>query len=177
MKIPKFLPALLCTVFLTSAGIAQGDAEVKKAIAVLQPMGDSKVAGSVVFTKSGDGLRVEGEISGLSPGKHGFHVHQFGDLSSPDGKAAGDHFNPGGHKHGGPETDERHAGDFGNLEAGADGKAKVSLSAKDLSFSGANSVIGRSIVVHAKADDLKTQPSGDSGGRIAVGVIGVAKAD
>ncbi len=89
--------------------------------------------------------------------------------------AAGGHFNPAGEAHGGPEAEHRHAGDFGNLEADASGTAKVSFTDKHITFDGANSILGRGLVIHAKEDDLKTQPTGNAGGRVAVGVIGAAK--
>src|SRR5207244_1746972 len=111
----------------------------------------------------------------LTPGKHGFHIHEFGDMSSADGMATGGHFNPDGHKHGGPDDRERHAGDFGNVEAGADGKATIKMTDKMIALSGPNTILGRALIVHAKEDDLKTQPSGNAGDRIGQGVIGVAK--
>jgi Cu-Zn family superoxide dismutase len=119
---------------------------------------------------------VEGEITGLTPGKHGFHVHEFGDITSPDGTSAGGHFNPTGEPHAGPDADKRHAGDFGNIEADASGKAKISFLDKKISFEGPNNILGRGLVVHAKPDDLKSQPSGDAGDRVGVAVIGVKKA-
>jgi Cu-Zn family superoxide dismutase len=150
-------------------------ADVAKAIAVIVPTKDSKVAGKVTFVKQSDGVRVEAEITGLTPGKHGFHIHEFGDLSSPDGTSLGGHFNPHGKAHGGPDAKERHAGDFGNIEADASGNAKASFLVKDLKLDGSDTILGRGVVLHAKADDLKTQPSGDAGGRVGVGAIGVAK--
>ena len=150
-------------------------ANLDKAVAVLYPTQGSSVKGTITFTKTGDGVQVEGEVTGLTPGKHGFHVHEFGDVTSPDGTSAGGHFNPTGHKHGAPDSDERHAGDFGNIEAGQDGTAKVSFVDKKITLDGATSILGRGLVVHAKADDLKSQPSGEAGDRVAVGVIGVAK--
>lgn len=142
---------------------------------MLKPSEGSKVAGTVTFTKAGDGVKVEAKITGLTSGKHGFHVHEFGDLTSPDGKAAGPHFNPTQAPHAGPDAEKRHVGDLGNLEADASGNATYSHTDKLLSFEGAASILGRSVVVHAKADDLKSQPAGDAGDRIAVGVIGVTK--
>jgi Cu-Zn family superoxide dismutase len=179
----SLLPLLTATALLalSSAGLAQqtepkhAAAAPSKAVAVLQPSQDSKVKGTITFTKAGDGLRVEGEITGLTPGKHGFHIHEFGDLTSPDGSSAGGHFNPTGHPHGAPGAEPHHAGDLGNIEADQSGTAKVNVTAKGLALDGAGSILGRGVVVHAKADDLKTQPSGDAGGRIAVGVIGAAK--
>jgi Cu-Zn family superoxide dismutase len=150
-------------------------ADVTKAIAVITPTQGNKVAGKVVFTKQSDGVRVEAELSGLTPGKHGFHIHEFGDLSAPDGASLGGHFNPKNKQHGAPDAKEHHCGDFGNVEADASGNAKVSFLSKDLELSGSESILGRGVVVHGKADDLKTQPSGDAGPRAGVGAIGVAK--
>ncbi len=147
----------------------------EKAVAVLQATEGNKVKGTITFTKTGEGVRVEGEVNGLTPGKHGFHIHEFGDTTSSDGKSAGGHFNPAGDPHAGPDAEHRHAGDFGNIEAGSDGTAKINFVDKHISFDGAKSILGRGVVVHAKADDLKSQPSGDAGDRVAVGVIGVAK--
>ncbi|CAN5910851.1 hypothetical protein BH23PLA1_BH23PLA1_39690 [soil metagenome] len=151
-----------------------GHDEIIGAVAVLIPSDGSEVRGLVVFLKEEDGIRVQGQIIGLSPGKHGFHVHEFGDLRSPDGTAAGDHFNPTDGKHAGREADERHVGDLGNIEADEQGIATFDFLDEKLSFEGKTSILGRGLVVHADADDLKSQPSGDAGGRVAVGVIGVA---
>ncbi len=149
--------------------------KIENAVAVLYPTQGHEVEGTITFTKSGEGIRVQGKVSGLSPGKHGFHIHEFGDASSPDGKAAGGHFNPTVQPHAGPDAEHRHGGDFGNIEAGADGVATVDLVDTHITFEGPKSILGRGVVVHAEADDLKTQPSGNAGARVAVGVIGVAK--
>lgn len=148
---------------------------IEKAVCSVLPFKDSKVAGIVFFTKKGDKVEITGKIFGLTPGKHGFHVHEFGDITSEDGSSAGGHFNPEGKKHGGPDDDDRHVGDLGNITANEDGMAEISITDSAVQLSGPHSIIGRSIVVHAKADDLKSQPSGDAGGRIAAGVIGIAK--
>jgi Cu-Zn family superoxide dismutase len=110
-------------------------------------------------------------VRGLTEGKHGFHIHQFGDVRSADGKSAGGHFNPDGHDHGGPDSDKHHAGDLGNITANAEGLAEVNIKAKELKVI---SILGRSIVVHGGVDDLKSQPSGAAGPRVGVGVIGIA---
>ena len=149
--------------------------EPTKAIAVLHPTKGSSVEGIVTFTKSGDEVKVVANLAGLTPGKHGFHIHEFGDCSSPDGKAAGGHFNPTNNPHAGHDAEKRHAGDLGNIEADGAGKAHLELSDKMMTMSGENSIIGRGVIVHEKADDLKTQPTGDAGGRLACGVIGIAK--
>jgi Cu-Zn family superoxide dismutase len=146
------------------------------AIAVLHPTGNNKVSGTVTFTEVADGVQVHAEITGLTPGNHGFHVHEFGDCSATDLSSAGGHFNPTNKPHAGPDDTERHVGDMGNVEADASGKAKLEYLDHQISLTNdQSSVIGRSVIVHGKADDLKSQPAGDSGARIACGVIGRAK--
>ena len=145
------------------------------AVAVIHGFGDNPVKGAIHFKATTDGVQISGQLSGLKPGKHGFHIHEFGDVTSADGMATGGHFNPDMHKHGGPDDKERHAGDFGNIEAGADGKATIKMTDKAISLSGPSTILGRALIVHAKEDDLKTQPSGNAGDRIGQGVIGVAK--
>lgn len=151
-------------------------APVTRAVAVIRPLKDSKVQGTVTFTQAGEGVRISASLTGLTPGLHGFHVHELGDCSAADGMSAGGHFNPKGEPHGGPKAEHRHAGDMGNVEAGADGSAVLEYVDPTLALSGPHSVLGRGVIVHAKADDLKTQPTGDAGGRLACGVIGAAKA-
>jgi len=147
-----------------------------QAIAVLHPTAGNKVSGTVKFTEVADGVQVQAEITGLSPGNHGFHVHEFGDCSAPDAVSAGAHFNPTSKPHAGPDALERHVGDMGNVDADASGKAKLDYVDHQISLTNdQQSVIGRSVVMHVKADDLKSQPAGDSGARIACGVIGRAK--
>ncbi|HLP00942.1 MAG TPA: superoxide dismutase family protein [Opitutaceae bacterium] len=160
----------------THAGPAHAAPTITTAVAVLQPTQGNAVRGTVRFTKVDGGVRIVAEISGLTPGLHGFHVHEFGDASSPDGSAAGGHFNPAHAAHGGPTAAERHAGDFGNLEADASGHARLDRVDPALSLEGPHSIIGRGLIVHAAPDDLKTQPTGNAGGRVACGVIGIAKA-
>lgn len=145
-----------------------------KAICVMTPIGDSKVHGIVTFTQKGEMVLIEGKIAGLTPGKHGFHVHEFGDMNSKDGLSTGGHFNPEGLKHGGRDDKERHVGDLGNVTADKNGVASFTLLDHKVKLSGPHSVIGRGLIVHAKEDDEKTQPTGDAGGRVAGGVIGVA---
>ena len=148
-----------------------------KGIAVLHPTAGNKVSGTVTFTPVTDGVQVQAEITGLTPGKHGFHVHEFGDCSAADGSSAGGHFNPTNKPHAAPNAAQRHVGDMGNIEADASGKAKLDYVDHHMSLSNdETSVIGRAVIVHAKADDLKSQPSGDAGARVACGVIGWAKA-
>ncbi len=159
----------------THASPSAAPATVTSAIAVLIPAADSHVAGTVKFTQESEGVRVEADITGLTPGKHGFHVHEKGDLSKPDLTSAGGHFNPESQPHADRTAGERHVGDLGNLEAGADGHATASFVDSRIKLSGPNSIIGRAVIVHAKADDLKSQPTGESGGRVAGGVVGIVK--
>lgn len=146
------------------------------AIAVLVSGSGSSVKGTVKFTQEAGGVRVQADVEGLTPGKHGFHVHESGDLSKPDLTSAGGHFNPTKHHHAGPTDSERHVGDLGNLEAGADGRATLDVVDTKLQLAGEHSIVGRAVIVHAKADDLKSQPTGDAGGRVAGGVIGIVAA-
>ncbi len=149
-------------------------APINKAVAILLHTKASKVEGRVTFTQTDGTMHVHAEISGLAPGAHGFHIHEFG-VWSEDGLAAGGHYNPTHEMHAGIDTPKRHIGDLGNITANENGKATVDLDDPSLSFHGPTSIIGRGLVVHEKADDFKTQPTGNAGGRVAVGVIGVAK--
>lgn len=161
--------AMLCA--LATFAHAQ---DITSATAKLEPKSGSQVTGTVTFTKSGNDVQVVADIQNLKPGTHGFHLHEKGDCSAPDAASAGAHFNPTHQHHGGPDSAERHTGDFGNIIADASGKAHLDWKGK-MSLSGADSIIGKSVVVHEKEDDLKTDPSGNSGARIACGVIEAAK--
>jgi Cu-Zn family superoxide dismutase len=133
-------------------------------------------SGTVTFTQTGDQVRVQAKLKGLTPGVHGFHIHQSGDLSAADLSSAGGHFNPQHEHHGGPTDANRHAGDLGNITADANGKATLDRLMSGISVSGTeNDIVGKSVIVHAKADDLKSDPSGNSGARIAGGVIELQK--
>lgn len=151
------------------------DKMIQTAVCVLYPTLGNNVSGTVTFTRVKEGVRVVADLQGLSLGKHGMHIHEFGDCSANDGTSAGGHFNPGGESHGGPMDSMRHEGDMGNIEANASGIAHLDYIDKAISFDGPDSVIGRSIIVHRDADDFKTQPTGNSGPRVACGVIGIGK--
>ncbi len=139
--------------------------------ALVAAIGGSGVTGEVTFADSGNGLIIEAKISGLTPGSHGFHLHEVGDCSG-DGSAAGPHFNPSGASHGGPDGTAAHAGDFGNLLADASGNAIISMQSRHITLDdGPNGIIGRSVIIHESADDLTSQPSGNSGARIACGLV------
>lgn len=168
---------LIAVAFVLGSTHAAHAAAPTKAVAVLAPTKDSTVKGTLTFTRSVSGVAVTGEISGLKPGTHGFHIHEFGDCSAPDGASAGGHFNPTGQPHAAPSADARHVGDLGNIEAGADGVAKLAVNDTKLALEGESSILGRGVIVHTNADDLKTQPTGNAGGRLACGVVGVAKSE
>lgn len=148
---------------------------VKKAIAVLQPTKGNAVRGTVTYEAVENGVRVVADITGLTPGKHGFHIHEFGDCSADDASSAGGHFNPASSSHGAPTADQRHEGDMGNIEADKDGHAALDYVDHAMSLSGERSILGHAVIVHEKEDDLKTQPTGNAGARVACGVIGIAK--
>jgi len=152
------------------------ETNIESAIAVLYPTEGSETNGQITFTKMADGrIKVNAEVYNLTPGKHGFHVHEKGDCSGNDGKTAGGHFFTDHENHGALENNETHVGDLGNLEANEEGVANTSFITEKLSFSGAENIIGRGIIIHAGEDDTKTQPTGGAGARVACGVIGISK--
>ena len=148
---------------------------ITKAICVMTPTEGNDVKGLITFTQTDGGILIEADIEGLYEGNHGFHIHEWGDISKSDGTAAGGHFNPDGSDHAGPADAVRHAGDLGNITAGADGKAHYNQVDSLISFTGKHNIIGRSVIVHVGEDDLVSQPTGDAGGRVAQGVIGVGE--
>ena len=144
-------------------------------VAVLSPTEGNQTTGVVTFKSVDRGqVEIDAQLTGLPPNsKHAIHIHQYGDLTSKDGKSAGDHYNPMHHPHALPDKENRHAGDFGNLESDQSGNANFKLTVDNISLAGRlNPIIGRGVVVHAKPDD-GSQPTGNAGDRLAVGVIGV----
>lgn len=140
----------------------------------LEAKSGSKLAGKATLSETEGGVQVVLSVEGVTPGgDHGAHVHEKGDCSAPDGASAGGHFNPSGHEHALPATAKRHLGDLGNLAVGKDGKGSLTITipGANLKAGDANSFAGKSIIVHAKADD-GGQPTGNAGGRIGCGVIG-----
>ncbi|HVS70686.1 MAG TPA: superoxide dismutase family protein [Phycisphaerae bacterium] len=149
---------------------------VDHAVAVIYPTKGNSVSGTINFVKMGSGVHIHGTITGLTPNStHAIHIHEFGDQSSDDGSSAGGHYNPEGHSHGSPTSEIHHAGDLGNITADASGTATIDLMDNGISIAGMKDpIIGRAVVIHAKPDDF-SQPVGNAGGRIGVGVIGIAK--
>jgi Cu-Zn family superoxide dismutase len=144
------------------------------AAAQLAPTQGQTANGTLTLTAEGDSLRISGTLQGLAPnGEFGFHIHEKGDCSAPDASSAGGHFNPANAQHGNPQGGPHHAGDMLNAKSDSTGVAQVDAVSNGTSLvSGQpNDVHGKAIVVHEKADDYATQPSGNSGARIACGVI------
>jgi Cu-Zn family superoxide dismutase len=162
---------LIAALALCAAACSKGN---RVATATLEPRSGSQVTGQGTFTEKGGKVEVVITAKSLTPGKHGVHVHEKGDCSASDASSAGPHFAPGGGQHAGPTDPKRHAGDLGNLEAGADGSATLTITTDALTVgSGDHSVVDRALIIHGDPDDLTTQPSGNSGGRVACGVIKV----
>lgn len=145
----------------------------RTATATLAPTTGNSVSGSLVFTQQGDAVQVAGEVRGLKPnGVHGFHIHEKGDCSSGDGMGTGGHFNPTGVAHGAHDHGTHHAGDLVSLTADANGVARFNYLSSTIAVGkGAADIIGRGLIVHRDADDFTTQPTGNSGPRVACAVI------
>jgi Cu-Zn family superoxide dismutase len=140
----------------------------------LAPTQGNTASGTLALMPEQTGVRLAGTLQGLKPGaQFGFHIHEKGDCSAPDASSAGDHFNPGNAQHGHPDGDAHHAGDMHNVTSDAQGNAQVDALADAVSLDAGqpSGVIGRAVVLHEKPDDYATQPSGNSGNRIACGVI------
>jgi len=144
-----------------------------QARATIEPRSGSNVKGWATFTdRSTGGVAVVVHIENAPPGTHGLHVHDKGDCSAPDASSAGGHFNPGGMPHAGPTEAHRHAGDLGNITIEANGTGHLEIVTDLLTVKpGPNSVVGRAVIFHEKADDLQTQPTGNAGGRLGCGVV------
>jgi Cu-Zn family superoxide dismutase len=157
------LPAVLA---LASCG---GGAQ---ATSSLESRSGSTTTGTATFEQDGDQVMLTLEVSGATPGKHGAHIHQTGDCSASDASSAGGHWNPTAHPHGTPDA-AHHLGDLGNIEIGQDGKGTLKLSKAEwkIGDGSANDVVGKALIIHAGEDDLVTDPAGNSGSRVACGVI------
>jgi Cu-Zn family superoxide dismutase len=142
------------------------------AVATLEPTAGNTTRGRVTFVTKGNKVMVTASLSGMTAGNHGFHIHEKGDCSAADGMSAGGHFNPLGKPHAAPSTTDRHAGDMPMLVAGTAGNAELTVELDVITIgSGVTDVVGKSIIVHKDPDDFKTQPTGNSGARVACGVI------
>lgn len=172
---PEAKPVAPPTPQLPTAPKVKQLSRTTKAQAAIVGLGKEKgrVKGSLVVTELADGgVSITGVISGLTPGLHGFHVHEHGDCGSADGMSAGGHFNPTKAPHGDTEATHSHVGDLGNIKADPSGRAFVDITKKPATLgTGPSSFLGRSFIVHGGADDLNSQPAGESGHRIGCGVI------
>lgn len=148
------------------------------ATATLTSVAGKNVTGTVTFTEEGGTVHVAAHVEGVEPGGlHGFHLHEKGDCSAPDFTSAGGHLNPADAPHGCPADAIRHAGDFGNIEVGADGTGHLDLTTDLITLGdGANSAVGKAVILHAGEDDCVTQPTGNAGTRLACGVVEKAAA-
>jgi Cu-Zn family superoxide dismutase len=164
----------------TEPGTTPGSSAVgettSQAVVQLASTQGNTANGGLKISAAGTGVRISGMVQGLKPdSEFGFHFHEKGDCSAPDATSAGAHFNPTNQQHGSPQGQPHHAGDMLNVKSDAQGVAEVSIDNADVSLHTGqpNDVVGKALVMHAKPDDYKTQPSGDSGDRIACGVIAV----
>jgi Cu-Zn family superoxide dismutase len=156
--------------FLYPPAHAQGMSH--SAVAILKPTKGSKAKGTVRFNEIPPNVRITADVTGLAPGKHGFHIHEKGDCSAPDASSAGGHFNPENKKHGGPDAPEHHMGDLGNIEADASGRAHYERTVNFLEIAvDPNTIDGKAVIIHAQEDDLHSQPVGNAGARLACGII------
>ncbi|MBO9469964.1 superoxide dismutase family protein [Endozoicomonas sp. G2_2] len=160
----------------SAMGSASSEDMPKAAVAVLHGTdGNDGVSATIRFTPKDGGLAYTTEAEGLEPGKHGYHLHLYGDCSSGDGKSAGTHFNLKGSSKNPPEDIDHITGDLGDLEAGEDGSATHEGMLDGASLTGAKAIIGRGVIIHAKPNDPSQPPIGAAGSRQACGVVGIAE--
>ncbi|MDR0996422.1 MAG: superoxide dismutase family protein [Zoogloeaceae bacterium] len=165
------MAALAAGGMMFAAGAVAADAQ--KLSAKLNPTQGNTASGVIEFFAAGDNkVRVVGEVMGLTPGAHGFHIHEKGDCSAPDGTSTGGHFNPHQVAHGKFDAAAHHTGDLPSLMADDKGEAKIDVVVDDIALIGPDGIEGRGLIVHAQPDDYMTQPTGNAGGRVACGVIG-----
>lgn len=167
----RFALLAVCTT-LGACGGMQHQHGGPQAASTLSARSGSQVSGTVRFAQHGDHVMVNVDVSGLQPGReHGFHIHDKGDCSAPDALSAGGHFNPTGKPHGAQDADH-HGGDMPALKADAAGRAVAHFHLTGVTLAdGPTSIVGRSLIVHKDPDDYKTQPTGNSGARMACGLI------
>lgn len=153
-------------------GCATMEPSGSSAVADLAPTTGNTAKGTVTFSEKSGKVLVVAKVSGLTPGNHGFHIHEKGDCSAGDAMSAGAHFNPMNKPHAHPSIADRHTGDMPMLMADASGNATLTAELTLMTIGrGANDIIGKGLIVHKDPDDFTTQPTGNSGARVACGVI------
>ncbi len=173
---PPFL--LLTALFGCSTSKSASSAAVPPAsagpqlTAMIEGRSGSALTGTATFTQSSGAVHIVVDVNNAPEGVHAVHLHEKGDCAAPDASSAGGHFNPTHMSHGSPDSPNHHAGDFGNMTVGNDGHGHLELDSTILTIApGEMSVSGHAVVVHANADDMTTQPTGNAGGRIGCGVV------
>lgn len=161
----------------SSDAMSESQNEVNEAVAQLHSTDGNEILGTVTFLQTEEGVTVTANINGLETGKHGFHIHQYGDCTAEDQTSAGGHYNPYNTEHGAPTDTERHMGDMGNLPINEEGYGNLTYTDNVIELNGPNSIIGRAVIIHGGTDDFTSQPSGAAGPRLACGVIGIANPD
>jgi Cu-Zn family superoxide dismutase len=173
LRVRPLIPLIAIATPLLLVAACESVSLTPGATAQLRATTGNVASGTVHFVQRGSMVRVSGEVRGLKPNaEHGFHIHEKGDCSSGDGMSAGGHFNPDGKPHGQYGQGSHHAGDLPSLKADGNGVARINFEASTISLEGGpTNIVGKGLIVHRDPDDYRTQPTGNSGPRLACGLI------